>query len=158
MPKRKQLSFLEKLRKIKRAGLSHRSPPNKDVMHADNIAPLNERVETILELFNRHKKKSNNMLFFVMYDIENDKIRTQIAKYLLRKGCMRIQKSIFLSEANREQYNEIHSTIREVQEVYDNNDSILIVPVSVDQLQSMKIIGQQLELDLIMGNKNTLFF
>lgn len=156
--KKKPLTFLEKLQKIKKAGLKPLSAPNREQADAGEIASLPERVETILELFNRHRKKQNNMLYFIMYDIENDKIRTQIAKYLIKKGCQRVQKSIFLSDSSRERFNEIHNTIREVQEVYDNNDSVLIVPVSVDQLQAMKIIGQQIELDLILGNKNTLFF
>lgn len=93
-----------------------------------------------------------------MYDIENDKIRTQIAKYLIRKGCIRIQKSIFLAEAERKLYNELSTTLKEVQEVYDNNDSILFVPVSSDELKSMKIIGQQLDIDFILNNRSTLFF
>ncbi len=156
--KKKPLTFLEKLQKIKNAGLKPLSAPNREQPDSNEIASLPERIETILELFNRHRKKQNNMLYFIMYDIENDKIRTQIAKYLIKKGCQRVQKSIFLADSTRERFNEIHNTIKEVQEIYDNNDSVLIVPVSVDQLQAMKIIGQQIELDLIMGNRNTLFF
>lgn len=93
-----------------------------------------------------------------MYDIENNKIRTQIAKYLKKKGCVRVQKSIFLASTERATFNEIHSTIRQVQEVYDNYDSIFFVPVSVDQLRAMKVVGQSISYELILGNKNTLFF
>ena len=42
--------------------------------------------------------------------------------------------------------------------MYDNEDSILIVPLSEDYARSMRIIGQQVDLDLIMHAKNTLFF
>lgn len=156
--KKKPLTFLEKLQMIKKAGLKPLNAPNREHHGYNQIASLPERVEIILELFNRHPKKQNNMLYFIMYDIENDKVRTQIAKYLIKKGCQRVQKSIFLADSARERFNEIHNTIKEVQEIYDNNDSVLIVPVSFDQLQAMKIIGQQIELDLILGNRNTLFF
>ena len=40
----------------------------------------------------------------------------------------------------------------------ENKDSILVVPISPDYLRSMKIIGQKIELDIILHNKNTLFF
>ena len=42
--------------------------------------------------------------------------------------------------------------------MHDNEDSILIVPLSEDYARSMRIIGQQVDLDLIMHAKNTLFF
>jgi hypothetical protein len=42
--------------------------------------------------------------------------------------------------------------------VYDNYDSIFFVPVSVDQLRAMKIVGQSFSYELITGSKNTLFF
>ena len=48
--------------------------------------------------------------------------------------------------------------LTEVQSTYENEDSILIVPISSEYLRSMKIIGQKIELDIIMHNKNTLFF
>ncbi len=98
------------------------------------------------------------MLYFVMYDIENDKIRNHIAKFLIRKGCTRVQKSIFLADTQRQIYSEIHQTLKEVQEVYDNHDSIFLVPIASDDLRAMKVIGENLDLDLTLGNKNTLFF
>ena len=98
------------------------------------------------------------MLFFVMYDIESNKVRAQIAKYLIRKGCTRIQRSIFLADLASSEYNTIRQDLAAVQAAYDNKDSILIVPISTDYLQAMKVIGQKIELDIIMHSKNTLFF
>ena len=45
-----------------------------------------------------------------------------------------------------------------VQAAYENNDSILVVPISTDHLRSMKIIGQTIAIDVIMHSKNTMFF
>lgn len=53
---------------------------------------------------------------------------------------------------------EIRKDLAEVQSMYDNEDSILVVPISIDYLQAMKVIGKSLDIDLIMHNKNTLFF
>lgn len=156
---KKQLSFLEKLRIIKNSGIR----PVKDI--ASEIPPdevpvedLQKRIQQILDIYHLHNNNPAKMIYFIMYDIENDKIRTQISKYLLKKGCTRVQKSIFLAQTDRSVFNEIHQTIKEVQEVYDNNDSIFFVPVSVDQLRAMKVVGVSVDMDLVLDNKNTLFF
>ncbi|OQX98151.1 MAG: CRISPR-associated endonuclease Cas2 [Bacteroidetes bacterium 4572_117] len=124
----------------------------------ENIEELDERIQKVLGVFNNAKKNKTHMIYFVMYDIEDNKIRTHIAKFLIRKGCVRVQKSIFLAETSRKVYDEISTTLKEVQEVYDNHDSIFLVPVSTDEIKSMKVIGQSIDFDMIMGNKNTLFF
>ena len=97
-------------------------------------------------------------LFFIMYDIESNKVRYNIVKYLERMGCYRIQKSIFLANLSMEKYEQIKKDMVEVQSLYENHDSIIVCPVSSDILRSMKIIGQNINLDVITQNKNTLFF
>ena len=41
---------------------------------------------------------------------------------------------------------------------YTEKDSILITPISTDLLNSMKIIGKSIDVDVITRSKNTLFF
>ena len=98
------------------------------------------------------------MLFFVMYDIESNKVRRYVVKYLERQGCTRIQKSIFLADLEMSKFNEIKNDLAEVQAVYENNDSILVVPITTEYLRSMKIIGQNIDTDVITHSRNTLFF
>lgn len=98
------------------------------------------------------------MLFFIMYDIESNKVRALVHKYLKRMGCTPIQRPIFLADTAIETYNQIKSDLAEVQEAYDNNDSIIVLPVSTDFLRMMKIIGKKIEVDVITHNRNTLFF
>ena len=71
---------------------------------------------------------------------------------------LRTEKSIFLADLPSDTYERIKQDLTEVQAVYDNEDSILVVPVSTDLLKSMKIIGQNINVDVITHNKNTLFF
>lgn len=118
---------------------------------------LPDRIKKLLTISD-NQRKCTDMLFFVMYDIAHNKVRNMVAKYLIKRGCYRIQKSIFLADLPLEDFNKIKSDLAEVQAAYDNNDSILIVPISTDYLKSMKIIGQNIDVDLIMRNKNTLFF
>lgn len=98
------------------------------------------------------------MLFFVMYDIESDKTRRLVVKYLENKGCTRIQKSIFLADLPMDKYQAIRDDLTEVQAAYNNNDSILVVPITTDYLRAMKIIGQNINVDIITHTKNTMFF
>ena len=109
-------------------------------------------------IVNRPVRPATNMLFFVMYDIESDKVRYHIAKYLERKGCTRIQRSIFLADLDKTVYDEIKSDLAEVQSLYDNHDSIIVCPVSTDQIRAMQIIGEDISIDVIIRSRNTLFF
>lgn len=156
--KKKEISFAEKLRIIKQAGLENAKPIeqiNEEI--TDNILSIDDRIKKILGIFNNYKK-TNNMLYFIMYDIENNKVRNYIAKYLIKNGCVRVQKSIFLADTQRETFNEVHRTLKEVNDLYDNHDSIIFTPVSVDELRAMKLIGKNIDFDLVMNNKTTLFF
>jgi CRISPR-associated protein Cas2 len=161
MKPKPKLTFAERLLMVKKAGIANSplvqksSPESPD---AEPVDDLQERIKRLLGIFNNANRKEGQMIYFVMYDIENNKVRTYISKYLLKKGCVRIQKSIFLADSSRPEFNEIHETLREVQEVYDNYDSIMLVPVATDQLRAMKVIGKNIDMDLFLGNKNTLFF
>lgn len=42
--------------------------------------------------------------------------------------------------------------------MYENNDSIIFCQASVDELKSMDVIGHNLDLDLVLKGRNTMFF
>ena len=158
MAKKEPLSFVEKMRKFARAGIPQPISPNRITGNIEGMKTIEERIEFLLNIVKQPKRPSDHMLFFVMYDIESNKVRNQIVKYLLKNGCTRVQKSIFLADLPLATYETIKSDRAEVQACYENNDSILIVPISTDYLQSMKIIGQSIDIDIITRNKNTLFY
>lgn len=122
------------------------------------LPSLEERVRHILQLAQRVKKTPNRMLFFVMYDIESNKVRRLVSDYLLRQGCSRIQRSIFLAEASTELYEQIKADLTEVQTAYENADSIIVLPVTTDYLRQMKVIGKHIAVDVITRSRHTLFF
>ncbi len=125
----------------------------------DTIQNLNQRVEAVVAFMKKAgSKKINEMLCFIIYDIENNKVRTKIAKYVIRKGCIRVQKSVFVAQIDCKVFQEIHATLKKVQERYNNSDSILFLQVAEDNLRSMKMVGEQVDVELIIEGKNTLFF
>jgi len=155
--KKKELTFYERIVKIRKAGLSRDADLTTPLFKPD-ILPLSERlpeVDRILQNF-RHKK-IDDMYAFIMYDIENDKIRTNVAKYLIRNGCTRIQKSVFLAAVKRKKFMDIYQTLKEINAMYDNEDSIFFVPVGEDILNNMKIVGKNIDFELITNPGNTLF-
>ena len=159
MPRAKKppLSFVDQMKKLIASGIND-SPKIVVKDDSDALTPLEERVQDILGLSDNARKRKDRMLFFVMYDIESDKDRRLVVKYLIREGCTRIQKSIFLADRPVATYNKIKSDLAEVQAVYDNEDSIIVLPVTTDYLRMMKVIGKNIDVDIITHNKNTLFF
>ena len=156
--KKKEIGYIAILKRMIEAGIAH-SPAIKQ--HADNsdlLLTLSERVQHVLSIVNNKKRLAGKMLFFVMYDIESNKVRRYVVKYLEKKGCTRIQKSIFLADLSLDKYESIRNDLTEVQAAYDNNDSILVVPITTDYLKAMKVIGQNLDVDIITHTRNTLFF
>lgn len=155
---RKPVPYIEILRKLCRAGVDKSPVINRRVGNISDMPTLQERADFLLGIVNKTSRPATNMLFFVMYDIESNKVRRHIAKYLERKGCTRIQRSIFLADLDKAVYDEIKSDLAEVQSLYDNHDSIIVCPVSTDQLRAMKVIGEQISVDIIVHSRNTLFF
>lgn len=158
--KKPPVPYIEVLRKLVAAGVS--VSPKIENQRADapgdEMASLRHRVDLLMGIVEREQRPQTNMLFFVMYDIESNKVRRHIAKYLERKGCHRIQRSIFMADLDRTVYAEIKSDLAEVQALYDNEDSIIVCPISTDEIKAMKVIGQQLNLDVFLRQRNTLFF
>src|SRR5574344_1801811 len=158
MKEKTAIDYITVLRKLKNAGVQNYPSINRELSNIDYLPTLQERVENVLGIINKPSRKIGNMLFFVMYDIESNKVRYNVVKYLIAKGCTRIQKSIFLADLPSDAYDAIKQDLAEVQALYDNHDSIIVCPVSADMLGSMKIIGQSINLDVILHNKSTLFF
>lgn len=159
MPRKKKppLSFVQKMKALAESGVFG-SPAPGSISEDDVLSPLDVRVDRILGLTEKTKKQNGRMLFFVMYDIESDKVRRLVVRYLQKLGCVRIQKSIFLAESTVAVYNRIKEDLAEVQAVYENQDSIIVLPVTTDYLRMMKIIGRTVNVDVITKTQNTLFF
>lgn len=160
MPRKRRhpLSLKDRAEALKNVGMRSACVVKKTVPDGDAaFHDIMTRVRSVLGVVDKAKRKAGNMLFFVMYDIESDKVRRLIVKYLQRKGCTRVQRSVFLADLPLKEYDNIRADLTEAQSAYDNDDSILVVPVSTDMMQAMRIIGKNIDIDLIMHSSNTLF-
>ena len=123
----------------------------------DSLTSLKDRINFMLRI-TQNKEEEFRMTYFVMYDIRSNKVRKLISDFLIKKGCFRVQRSIFLGKTKTEVYQQIKNTLAQIQESYENNDSIFIVPITNDLLRSVKIIGKDVDINLITKNNTTLFF
>jgi len=92
-----------------------------------------------------------------MYDIEDHRIRRHIARFLLKKGCMRVQKSVFVGRLERKTVREMQEILKEIQAMYENNDSIFFLPAGEENISGMRVIGKNVDFEFAIGNKNTYF-
>jgi CRISPR-associated endonuclease Cas2 len=160
-PRKVEYDLKEKLRKIREAGLE--AVPEKEELQSEegedlSPLPLNDRIRRMLKLISDPAQNPYDMLYLVMYDIEDNRVRNHIAKYLLSKGCIRIQKSVYVARTHQRTFQEINQTLAEVQAAYDNADSIILVPVQSATISSMKIIGKEVQLQSLTDPPNTLFY
>ncbi len=159
---RKKLEPFDYLRRMllkRRAGLADHRPVNHAPDDGDDpLESLDVRLRRMLDIVTRDLRNPKNMIFFVMYDIESNKVRRSVVKYLERMGCHRVQKSIFLADLPADTMARIQADLAEVQAMYDNQDSIMVVPLSLEQVKTMHIIGQRIDLDLIVKTRSTMFF
>jgi CRISPR-associated endonuclease Cas2 len=154
-PKNIELSLAERLCKLKKAQIN--AVENLDLSNLE-LQSLPERITKILNIIKQNPIKRTDMPFLVMYDISNTKIRTTISKYLEDKGCIRVQYSVFLCNGSKELQSKIKNDLQDVNDMYENNDSILVVPLQTDEARSMKIIGKNIGIESIIDPPNTLFF
>jgi len=157
MAKKKEWNFLERILKIKQAGLGD----GADLTYFDReyeLLPLEQRLPLVEKILrSAGHKKFDTVYSFIMYDIENNKVRTLIARYLIKQGCTRIQKSVYLAELKRVRFNEIYLTLKKINEMYNNYDSIFFIPVGEEVLNTLKIVGKNIDFELIVNPGNTLF-
>lgn len=154
-PRHRAFNLLERVKRIREAGMTVPGPPPAPV---DDAAPLQDRIRNMLHLLQTAPLKATRMTFLILYDIENNKVRNAVAKYLKSQGCIRIQKSVFLVSAEPKLFEKIYADLEEIQQYYDNNDSMILVPFNTTDARSMKIIGKDLQLTTILNKPNTLFF
>lgn len=105
-----RLTYAQKEKKLKLSVLTDDSQPQEVKTAHDSellqLKPIHERIQEIFHLMNKNTRPAGNILFFVMYDISNNRVRNLIAKYLIDQGCVRVQRSIFLADLPSDKYDK----------------------------------------------------
>lgn len=95
------------------------------------------------------------MLIWIIYDIEEDKKRTKIAKACKNKGLYRVQKSAFLGTLNKNQLDELKILCEDI--INPDKDSVYIFPMCEDDFKKVKLLGQAFDKKLVTDEVKALF-
>lgn len=87
------------------------------------------------------------MLYWVMYDISDNKIRNRAIKACKNKGLYRVQKSIFLGELNKNDKDELKIIMEKL--IDEATDSIYIFPTNNQYIYDTDIIGNGFDRKLV---------
>jgi CRISPR-associated endonuclease Cas2 len=156
-PKKKEFDIRARVALLRASGFTTDRSPDVTVGREDML-PLSARIASILGIFQSSPIKATTMNYLILYDIEKNKIRNLVAKFLLQRGCVRIQKSVFLVRTSANNFDEIRSILAEINDIYENEDSIILVPISLSDARSMKLIGKNVNIQQIIDPPNTIFF
>jgi CRISPR-associated protein Cas2 len=159
--KRRTVSFTLRMHQLYKAGLRDKDRLIPDARKRREVeqAEREQRLEKLLEVITKNRNmKPGYTLAFIMYDIENNRIRRYISKYLEKKGYLRVQKSVFFGNVPRNLHKEVCDKLRSVNEKYENGDSLMFLPISTDMLNNLKVVGKNLSYELTVEQRSTLFF
>ena len=126
----------------------------ESLQYSDNWKP---DFETIFNLLHKNFNNPKAMNCFIFYDIEENRLRVKLAKYLLEKGAQRIQKSVYLANISKKLYNEIFRTMQELETVLGESDSIFMVPIGEYHLAEMKMVGRDVDMSFSRSSQFVIF-
>ena len=86
------------------------------------------------------------MNYLLSYDISNDKNRKRVSDYLIEKGFLRIQNSVFLGEIHITKIDDILENICLL--VDEDEDSIFCVPINKEDYESIFNFGKNKDYNL----------
>jgi CRISPR-associated protein Cas2 len=96
------------------------------------------------------------MIIWVLYDIENDKARTKVAKFCQQAGLYRVQYSCFLGTLAANQKDTLELQIQDL--IDEKKDKVYIFPMNKSELQATVLLGQAFDKKLINDEVRALFF
>jgi CRISPR-associated protein Cas2 len=95
------------------------------------------------------------MIAWVLYDIQNDKARTKVAKICKQSGLYRVQFSVFLGTVDKNMKDSLQLQIEEL--INEETDSVYIFPMSKNELQETVLLGQAFDKKMVSDEVKALF-
>ncbi len=95
------------------------------------------------------------MIAWVLYDIENDKARTKVARICKQTGLYRVQYSVFLGTIDAEQRDTMQLQIEAL--INPDRDKVYIFPMSKQELRATILLGQAFDKRMITDDVKALF-
>jgi CRISPR-associated protein Cas2 len=99
--------------------------------------------------------KQTETLVWILYDISENKPRSQVAKLCKQAGLYRVQKSVFLGTIVRNRLDELRM---EIEDLIDKiTDSVYIFPMCEPDFKKVNLLGQAFDEKLVTDEVRALF-
>lgn len=95
------------------------------------------------------------MIVWLLYDIENDKNRTKIAKLCKQAGLYRVQYSCFIGSLDNSQKDTLKLQIQDL--IDEDIDKVYIFPMNKAELQQTELLGQAFDKKLVSDEVKAFF-
>ncbi len=95
------------------------------------------------------------MIAWVLYDIQNDRARNQVAKLCKQAGLYRVQLSVFLGTLDEHQKDTLELQLEAL--IQPERDKVYIFPMSRRELQQTVLLGQAFDKKLVKDEVRALF-
>lgn len=95
------------------------------------------------------------MIAWVIYDIEDDKVRSKTAKLCKQAGLYRVQYSVFLGTLENNQKDALELQIETL--IDPDKDSVYIFPMSKNELKATVLLGKAFDKKLVTDEVKALF-
>ncbi len=92
--------------------------------------------------------------YLISYDISNNKLRTRLSKILLRHGCKRLQKSVFLvPNYSKQELTDLRIALKLAFQYKNkqNNDSLICLEVTETNLNELLWHGDKEKIEDILA-------
>ena len=96
------------------------------------------------------------MIAWVLYDIEQDRARTRVAKYCKQAGLYRVQLSCFLGTLDAHEKDVLELKIQA--EINEKVDKVYIFAMSKSELKASVLLGQAFDKKLVTDEVLAMFF
>jgi CRISPR-associated protein Cas2 len=95
------------------------------------------------------------MTTWILYDIENDKARTKVAKHCKQAGLYRVQLSCFLGTIDAQMLDTLQLQIEAL--IDEDVDKVYIFPMNKAELKQSILLGQAFDKKLVSDEVLMLF-
>ena len=96
------------------------------------------------------------MITWVLYDIENDRSRTKVARYCKQAGLYRVQLSVFLGMLTKNEKDTLALKINPL--INEDRDKVYIFPMTKEEMGQSILLGQAFDRKLVTDKVKQLFF
>ena len=98
------------------------------------------------------------MVQLIMYDIEKDKPRNKLAKYLQHHGLLRLQYSVFAGYVPKARMAHLNKFLKQFKsEKCAETDKIYILPITNKNFRKMVVLGPKPNLKYLLNEEHTYY-